>query len=258
MTHTPAHPAVATVLADCATTWMPVLLGHPPTDPDANGTWFPFTTLVEEQRLARRVQEMTPDYDGLADVATAFLASRFASPLALLAGAPVHQHGVAVAYDIDDLWLRRSPRGWFNGIALTDAVLDSTDTAAPRAVAHYRPVVERLRRVGKLGNRAMWGQLADALATTAGHAHDASGDAEAAIEGSARLLQSAEPPLWGNPVFERIEAGGAVGLAWRRSSCCLAYRCERYELCTGCPLTPTEEWRAKSIASVTQRAGSHA
>lgn len=258
MTHTTDHPAVATVLSDCATSWMPVMLGRPPTEVDRHGTWFPFTTLVEETRLARRVREMTPDYEGLADVATAFLASRFASPLALLAGAPVHQHGVAVAYAVEDLWLRRSARGWFNGIAVTDATLDTPDTAAPRAVEHYRPVVERLRRVGKLGKRAMWGQLADAMATTAGHAHDAAGDAEAAAHGSALLLEAADPPLWGTPTFERIEAGGAVGLAWRRSSCCLAYRCERYELCTGCPLTPTEEWRARSIASVMQRAGSHA
>ncbi len=251
-------PPPAAVVTGCSRPWLPVLAHVPTADDDVRfareGTWHRFTDLVDEPALAARLAEMTPTHEGRSTVATAFLGSRFASPLARLAGAPVIAHDVAVAYEPDQLWLRQSPQGWFNGIAVADPALDDASTAAPRAVAHFRPIVDRLRRVGTLGERALWGQLADALATTAGHAHDDAGDAEAADRAARSLLRAADPPLWVEPEFARVEVDGAVGLAWRRGSCCLAYQCERYDLCTGCPLTPREEWWEKSVASVRERA----
>lgn len=260
-------PDAAGVVGACSRPWMPVLAlpagsDGPTAHDDAaftrEGAWHRFTDLTAEPVLADRLREMTPAHDGLADVATAFLASRFASPIALLAGAPAIGHGVSIVYAPEQLWLRQSPHGWFNGVAVTAPALGDVAGAAPRAVATFAPVVERLRRVGKLGERALWGQLADALATTAGHAHDATGDAERAAVDAAALLRAADPPLWVEPTFARVavevEGQEVVGLAWRRGSCCLAYRCERYELCTGCPLTPTEEWWEQSVASVRDRA----
>lgn len=174
------------------------------------------------------------------DVATAFVAARFASPLARLAVVPVLLAGRALDFSSDQMLLRIDPRGLVIGVHLTSATLGDSGgptpahvAAARRAVDAYRPVVDGLREVGALGTRALWGQLADALVSVLGQQFGAALDPQTASVVADRWLRAGHPPLWVETAFSRSDGGR---LAWRRGSCCLAYRLEHFDLCDGCPL----------------------
>lgn len=270
--------SVAEAVAALGESYMPVGVGRPPVDVTGE-IWDRFTDAAAPATLAHRLDVMTPDYEDDAGVATAFLCSRLASPLALLAGRPVVSQRRGLVVDPERLWLRRHVRGWFNGIVMehvrvlvlpgdplagergSEQEIEVVDDLATlrewsvRGLADTMAIVlDRLATIGHLGRRALWGQFADALVTHAARPHDATGDADTARAEAAALLAT-DDRLWVEPTIARVEVDGAVGLAWRRGSCCLAYRCERYDLCTGCPLTPTDEWWQRSVDSVRQRAG---
>lgn len=267
-------PAVAAAITAIGEGYMPVLVGTPPTDV-VDEHWTRFDRATTAEALADRLAAMLPQYEHDGTVATAFLCSRFMSPLALLAGRPVVTQRRGLVLDPSALWLRRHPRGWHNGIALAAPRLLVTDddplagrpgtqvvgdlaalrSAAVAAVLSLAtPVLDRLLRVGQLGERALWGQLADMLVTAAARPHDGTGDADRA-RAEADALLACDPRLWVEPTIARVEVDGGCGLAWRRGSCCLAYRLDRFAYCTGCPLVDEDEWWERSVASVRERVG---
>lgn len=275
-THT--SPTVAPEVADAITAvgegYMPVRVGTPDTD-TTDELWGRFADATTAPALAERLATMLDHYDGEATVATAFLCSRYMSPLALLAGRPVVAHGRGLQLDPSTLWLRRHPRGWHNGVALANprlvvtaddalathdevtvvADVDAVRTTAMSSVlALAEVVVDHLHQVGHLGRRALWGQLADMLVTAAARVFDADGDA-ARARAEAEALLACDDRLWVTPHVARVEVDDGAGLAWRRGSCCLAYRVERFGLCTGCPLNDEAHWWDASVASVRERVG---
>jgi ferric iron reductase protein FhuF len=100
-----------------------------------------------------------------------------------------------------------------------------------------------------LGDRALWGQLADALIATVGTVLGAGGDPASATRHADLLLRAADPPLWARPEFARAESPGAGRLVWRRGSCCLAYRLEDFTLCPTCPLRSRTSWLEASAVA---------
>lgn len=264
---------VAAALADAGEGHFPVRTGTPaPCDDEA---WFRFDQLTTTDALRERLAEMAAGYEDDRHVASAFLAARLLSPLARLIVKPVLAQGRGVVTTPERLWLRRHPRGWHNGMSLqaprllvtaddpladepdTEVVADP-DTLRRRAVASAldlaAPVVARLDDVGDLGPRALWGQLGDALVGAVARRHDADGD-DAAVRAEARALLDLDDRLWVDPEITRVVVDEGAGLAWRRGSCCLAYRLERYGYCTGCPLLSRDEWWQRSVDSVRERAG---
>lgn len=263
---------VAAAVAALSEPHRPVHVPGP--DGPGEGTWLRYDHATTAAALAERRAGMLERYDHDEQVTTAFLAARLLSPLALLGARPVITQGRGLQLDPARLWLRQHPRGWFNAIALEPAatlvtaddplagqdgveVVDGLDeirhAAVASAVAVAAPVVGRLRDDGRLGERALWGQLADPVVTAAAAPHDATGDAASARD-HAHALLACDDRLWVTPDIVRVEVDGAVGLAWRRGSCCLAYRLDRFGYCTGCPLLDRDDWWARSVASVAERA----
>ncbi len=251
----------------------PFRLGVPPRSEGED--WHRFDRLTTVEALRERIPQLAAErYGDDRQVATAFLAARLLSPLARLATRPVLEQGRAIGVDPGHLWLRRHPRGWHNAMSLaaprfvvTSAdewaglgdveVVDDLDAVRDEAVAAALalavPLVGRLRRVGSVGERALWGQFTDALVGAVARRHDGHGDAEAARAEVDPLLAT-DDRLWVDPEIARVEVDAHVGLAWRRGSCCLAYRLDEYGYCTGCPLISREEWWERSVASVRERA----
>lgn len=191
--------------------------------------------------------------EGRRDVATAFVAARFASPLARLAVVPVIARRRALDFVPARLWLRHDRRGLLTGVRIADVTVAQPGTAmhataVELAVTGYRLVVAGLRETGALGERAMWGQLADTLVATVGQTLGDRTEPEVAADEADRWLRAADPPLWVRPVFARVVVGGAPRLVWRRGSCCLAYRLSMFGLCTGCPLQSRSDWLAAAAA----------
>jgi hypothetical protein len=241
----------------CGLPWLPIDVGPPPALADGQGSWLRLRELMEPAALAAQVALIRSECDGYRDVATAFLAARFAWPLARLAVIPVVKTRSVLLFTPPDLWVRRDDRGLFNAVKVDAVSLepeadDASGVRQPATSAHaraaalavegYQPVVDGLRRVGSLGARALWGQLADALVATVGSVLDASGDPTAAFEHAELLLRAVDPPLWVRPDFARAARREASGLAWRRGSCCLAYRLPWFDLCAGCPLQSRSAW----------------
>jgi ferric iron reductase protein FhuF len=241
----------------CGLPWLPIDVGPPSAPADGQGTWRRLRELTEPAALAAQLALIRSECDGHRDVATAFLAARFAWPLARLAVIPVMKTRSVLLFTPPDLWVRSDDRGLFNGVRVDVLSLgpeagDEAGVPQPATSAHaraaalavegYQPVVDGLRRVGSLGARALWGQLADALVATVGSVLDASADPTAAFEHAELLLRAADPPLWVRPDFARAARRDASGLAWRRGSCCLAYRLAWFDLCAGCPLQSRSAW----------------
>jgi ferric iron reductase protein FhuF len=241
----------------CGLPWLPVDVGAPPAVADDQGSWLRLRELTEPAAMAAHVDVIRSECDGYRDVATAFLAARFAWPLARMAVVPVVTARRVLLFTPPDLWIRRDDRGLFNAVRVDEVslateaghagggqeyVTSAHARAAALAVEGYEPVVDGLRRVGWLGARALWGQLADALVATVGSVLDASADPAGAAAHADLLLRAMDPPLWVRPEFARVERRGAGGLAWRRGSCCLAYRLPWFNLCAGCPLRSRSAW----------------
>ncbi len=271
--HDPVPEAVTLALAGLGEDHFPVRVGVPQPGPDES--WHRFDELTAHAVLCDRLPELAEErYGGDRQIATVVLAARLLSPLARLAARPVLEQGRAVEVDADELWLRRHPRGWHNAMSLVAPrlavtagdpladvhdveVVDHLDIVRDRAMtqtlALASPVVARLREVGSVGERALWGQFADALIGAVARRHDGRGDAEAARAEAAPLLD-ADDRLWVDPEIARVDVDGRVGLAWRRGSCCLVYRMDGSGYCTGCPLISRDEWWERSVASVRERA----
>jgi len=242
-------PPAARVARACGLPWLPVDVGAPPAPAGDAGVWRRLAELTDPAALAAQLEVVRGECEGRGDVATAFVAARFAWPLARLAVVPVLTAGTALRFRPPDLWLRSDPRGLFTGVRLA-AVALATAGAEPAAPAHalaatlavegFRPVVAGLRRQGGLGDRALWGQLADAMVATVGTVLGPGGDPADAARHADLLLRAADPPLWVRPEFARTDPPAAGQLNWRRGSCCLAYRLADYGLCTSCPLRVTD------------------
>lgn len=240
---------VGEVAGECGLAWMPVTVGMPPPH-DAAGAWRRLHVLTSPEVLGSHLAVVQAECDGLRDVASAFVAARFASPLARLAVVPVITRNLVLDFAPAELWLRRDRRGLITGVRVGTARLtdpggsvSSAHAVAP-AVTGYRLVVAGLREVGALGERALWGQLADTLVATVGQTLDADTAPDTAAETAGRWLRGADPPLWVDPVFARVVVAGTPRLVWRRGSCCLAYRLPQFGLCTGCPLQSRADWLA--------------
>jgi ferric iron reductase protein FhuF len=242
-------PSAAELAKACGLPWLPVEVGPPPGSVDAREVWHRFAELTDEPALATQVEAIRSECEGHRDIATAFLAGRFAWPLARLAVIPAVTAGRALLFRPPQLWIRQDARGLLTAVRI-DAESLATDDAgsgaharsAALAVEGYRPLVEGLRRVGRLGTRALWGQLADAVTATVGAALGAGGDPATATRHAELLLRSCDPPLWVRPEYAAVAVGGTPRLVWRRGSCCLAYRLEHFGLCTTCPLWSRTSW----------------
>lgn len=244
---------VGEVVGECGLPWTPVTVGTPPSH-DAAGAWSQLAVLTSPEVLGSHLAVVQAECDGLRDVASAFVAARFASPLARLAVVPAITRNLVLDFAPAQLWLRRDRRGLITGVRVATARLidpagaASSARAVAPAVTGYRLVVAGLREVGALGERALWGQLADTLVATVGQTLGAGTAPDTAAETAGRWLRGADPPLWVEPVFARVVVAGAPRLVWRRGSCCLAYRLPLFGLCTGCPLQSRAEWLAAAAA----------
>jgi hypothetical protein len=242
-------PSAAQLARTCGLPWLPVEVGPPPGSVDAREVWHRFAQLTDQAALAAQIEVVRSECEGHRDVATAFLAGRIAWPLARLAAVPAVTADRALWFGPPRLWIRQDARGLLTAVRV-DAVSLATDDAgataharsAALAVEGYRPVVDGLRRVGLLGARALWGQLADALVATVGTALGAGGDPATAARHAELLLRACDPPLWVRPEYATIAVGGTPRLVWRRGSCCLAYRLGSFGLCTTCPLRSRTSW----------------
>jgi hypothetical protein len=245
-------PSAVELARACGLPWLPVDVGPPPGPVDARAGWRRFAELTDDAALAAQVELVHGECEGHADVATAFLAGRFALPLARLAVVPPVTEGRALLFAPPELWLHQDARGLFTAarVATVSLATDDVDAAHARSVAlaveGYRPVADGLRRVGRLGTRAVWGQLADAVIAAVGAALGPDGDPAAATRHADLLLRGADPPLWVRPEYAEAGPAGARRLVWRRGACCLAYRLASFGLCTTCPLRSRTSWLAAS------------
>lgn len=264
-------PSAVDVARACGLPWLPVDVGTPPALTDDAGVWRRLEALTDPPALAAQLEVIRRECEGRRDVATAFLAARFAWPLARLAVVPVVTARRALRFRPPDLWVRSDARGLFTAVRLTAVSVDTDPgdavagtppyepgdavagtphaRAAALAVEGYRPVVDGLRRVGRLGDRALWGQLADALIATVGTVLGAGGDPAGAARHADLLLRAADPLAWVRPEFARTERPGAGRLVWRRGSCCLAYLLADFALCTSCPLRSRTSWLEASAVA---------
>lgn len=244
---------VAQIVAACGLPWTPITVGTPPPR-DAAGAWAPLDAWTSPPVLESCLAVVRAECEGRRDVATAFVAARFASPLARLAVVPVITYGRVLDFVPAQLWLRQDQRRLLTGVRITDAAVRQPAetlriaTAVDQLVTGYRLVATGLRETGALGARALWGQLADTVVATVGQALGDDTEPDAAAEEARRWLCAADPPLWVTPVFARVVAGGTARLVWRRGSCCLAYRLSLFDLCTGCPLQSRSAWLAAASA----------
>jgi ferric iron reductase protein FhuF len=238
--------SVAEAARACSLPWLQVDVGAPSALDDVQGTWRRLDDLTDTAALKSQLDVVLAECDGYRDVALAFLAARFAWPLARLAAVPVVIWDRSLLFTPANLWIRRDRRGLFNALRFDAVSLAAPGSAharaAGQAVKAYRPVVDGLGRLGGLGERALWGQLADAIVATVGAVLGPDGDPVAASEHAGRLLRAADPPLWVLPEFARSEGK----LVWRRGSCCLAYRLPRFAMCAGCPLQSRSAWLASA------------
>lgn len=252
----------ADVVRACSLSWLPIDVGAPQRDTGGGSAWQRVRELTGSAALARWFEAVLTGCDGHRDVATAFLAARCAWPLARLTVVPALTRQRALVFVPQDLWFRVDRRGLVTSVRVEDPAVEDPVLAGPRsdvsgapavdahaarlAVEGYRPVVDGLRAIGALGERALWGQLADTLVAAVG---DVVGDSTAPASAAERadlLLRAADPPLWVRAEFARVVRRGGAGLAWRRGSCCLAYRLPGYGVCNGCPLQSRAEWLARS------------
>jgi hypothetical protein len=234
-------------------------VGPPPGPAAVREGWHRFADLTDDVALAAQVELVRGECDGHHDIATAFVAGRFAWPLARLAAVPPVTADRALQFEPRELWIRQDARGLFTAVRLATVSLATGAADGSPAVAHalsaalavdsYRPVVDGLRRVGRLGRRALWGQLADAVVAAVGTVLGADGDPAVATRHADLLLRGADPPLWVRPEYADARPDGTRHLAWRRGSCCLAYRLASFGLCTTCPLRSRTSWLEASASA---------
>jgi len=155
------------------------------------------------------------------------------------------------------LAVHRASGGWFDGLAVRRPVLsvlsddpaaidpDSKvvpDAAALRSqVAHglvrvLGPLFDTLRATSPVGLPAMWGAVADAIAsTTLAYARWQGADGNTAWREASLLidaLQRAAPALRARPALEQVDWSGGRAHFAVRGVCCLYFRI------SGCPRDP--------------------
>jgi hypothetical protein len=214
------------------------------------------------------------------DVAASFLAG-WLSDILLHAPATALQTERRVwAIDPGQTWVHAHPEGWFDGLAVGDAVLrvlpddvaasDQSaigrdrvevvaDVAALRrhlasdVVAVLAPLFGALRSLAPFGRRGMWGSAADALAggavwTAFRAGADTAGAFEDAVALADDMVAAGGGPL-NHPSALPIECRHGTITVAVRGTCCLWYKVpqdatghERY--CTSCPLRDDDSQRA--------------
>jgi hypothetical protein len=184
------------------------------------------------------------------------------------------------------LAVHRAPGGWFDGLAVRRPVLwvlagdpaaldlDSKvvpDVAALRSqvarglVGVLGPLFDTLRARAPVGLPAMWGAVADAIASGAlADARWHGTDGNTAWREASRLidvLERAAPALRARPALERVDWSGGCAHFAVRGVCCLYFRVSRCPrdprgdvYCTSCPFRDDADRRRRWAAWLEQQA----
>jgi hypothetical protein len=162
----------------------------------------------------------------------------------------------------DEIRFRLGAEGWPDRIAFASPrmlVLGSDPAAgAPGAVAaadvaalrrglaaeivgFCAALVGAVRQAAKVGERTVWGYLADILAAVYLEAGRVAGDQRAAAAEADLLFDLASPPLRVRPGWLPLEQAGRAHLFRLHGQCCFAYKLEDAGYCATCPFTGEPE-----------------
>jgi ferric iron reductase protein FhuF len=139
-------------------------------------------------------------------------------------------------------------------IAVLDPVchtLDAPTLAARLLDGHLRGFIATVRESTRIGHRLLWGNAASAIASIFGAVHSVGPTGDPAVRQRAALFQrAAEPWLGGLGEWSELEAAGAFGWYWTRTSCCLWYQTDGGWYCEDCSLHDRAELEASRAAAL--------
>jgi FhuF 2Fe-2S C-terminal domain/Ferric iron reductase FhuF-like transporter len=139
-------------------------------------------------------------------------------------------------------------------IAVLDPVCRSVDAsklARELLDGHLSPFIGTVRESTRIGQRLLWGNVASALASIFGAAHATGPCGDPAVRQRAgTFLAAAEPWLGGLGEWTHLEAPGAFGWYWNRTSCCLWYQTDGGWYCEDCSLHDRAELEAARAAAL--------
>jgi Ferric iron reductase FhuF-like transporter/FhuF 2Fe-2S C-terminal domain len=110
--------------------------------------------------------------------------------------------------------------------------------------AHLAPLVERLNRIARRPERALWRGAADRVAGAFLWVGEELGERERARSLAHGAVESA-PQLGAKVRIQRVESGSDETRVHLRHGCCLYYRVPEGVKCIGCPLVSDEERRIR-------------
>lgn len=183
--------------------------------------------------------------------AASFVANWVASAPALVVGLPALIAGVVPVLRPEEIRVRRHPRGYLDGYAITPSAVRPASTgtggldAAATRIAHATaPLVDRLCDVLPVGPAAVWGGVADELAGHAlAFARGTAADETAAWTQVECLLVhlGANAPVGARPRLFPVSWSRGLTHFPVRGTCCLFYRtcappAGQDDYCTTCPL----------------------
>jgi hypothetical protein len=112
--------------------------------------------------------------------------------------------------------------------------------------AHIEPLTAVVTDRTRLGRRAQWNLVADAVAAVFLHAGRHVGSERSAVEDGLAVVKAAGSPLRNaNTGYITVEAAGHCETFRTRGGCCLFYRVKPGEHCSTCLLRPESERRER-------------
>lgn len=237
---------------DAADEYISVVAG-PPSD-DERDRWVRLADLSADPGVIDAVLAATTSVcGGERDAGAAYLAGWVAEMAVAKAYGAMASTGRTWVLDPAQLWMRRHPEGWFDGLAVGEVavrvpaadaaagavgVIESADAEALErgladdAVALLTPVFAAIRARAPFGTRGMWGTVADSV--VAGAAYDAfraGRDEHGHIERARRfvdVLASRLAEVGGatvtRPTTLQIECAARPVEVVQKGTCCLWYK----------------------------------
>lgn len=259
-------------------------------EPDGDG-WFGIDRIHSDPALLRvwLAELIAGEAQGHREVAGSYLSAWLGGVIAGPVAVAVLNERRAWPVEAALLAVHRDPGGWFDGLAVRRSVLsvladdpaaldpDSEvlpDVAALHLqVAHglvdvLEPLFTSIRASTPVGLPAMWGAVADAIAsTTLAYARWHGRDGDTAWREATTLIDAVErvaPPLHARPALERVDWSGGLAHFAVRGSCCLYFRvsgCPRDPVgegyCTSCPFRDGADRRRRWAGWLEQQTASH-